>query len=211
MDKSMTIENVARNNADKIVSALKKNTANTGMNVYAANECELIGSPEGDMINLTLENGTASDKIFFFGTPLGISAEAPTVKKIWDAVAQTNRWDDDLANITDNNGTGAELFQEYNKRATRRPALLSSVTVVTDNQVQRSISIEKVIVPVNILNARTESVATKGVYTEFSETNLVSDVIVWGEFSGFSYLVKAGVTVQLNIKVHAVDKSVFKS
>ena len=210
------------NSKDKLGSIVKENT-NDLMNrlqevskedrnkvSYATDEMKVCGVVDGKLITLEITNGTLDDKKFFFGTPLGISAEAPSIKVIWDAIPAAQRWDADLALITDNNGTGAEFFQEINKRFVRRPVCISSLSVVTDDTDQRAVSPKKVLVPHNLGDSSERAMRFKGVYTEYNQTELIFEPTVLGEFAGLSYVVGAGVSVKMNFEISLSDQAVFK-
>jgi len=214
MNKEDSLDAVVTSNVANTMEALRKavNT-DTGTTVFAVDEATLLGCGQSEMINLTLENTLTTPIVVFLGTPIGISEEAASVKKIWDAIPTAQKWSnpDTLAGLKDNQGAGAVLLQEYNRRFVRRPMLISEISVVTDSTSQRSQSIEKVFVPANIEASRTEPMEYKGVYTEFNQYPLLKQPMVLGEFTGISYILQPETKVSLNIRIHAVDKSIFKS
>ena len=208
------LEAVVRANTARTISALQGTSSmENGKVTYAVDEGSVLGCGQSTMINLMLENTHSTNPIIvFLGTPLGIAEEAPSVKNIWDAIPAAQRWSgDSLSNLKDNQGDGAVLLQEYNRRFVRRPMAISGITVVTDSEAQRSQSIQKVFVPANIEAARTEPSSYKGVYTEFNETPLLDSPIVLGEYTGIAYKIAPATKVSLNISIMAIDKSVFKA
>jgi len=209
--KADTLGQVVKENTNDLMARLNEVSREDRNKIsYATDELKVCGVMDGKLITLELTNGTLNEKKFFFGTPLGISSEAPSIKTIWDAIPAVNRWDADLALITDNNGTGAEFFQEINKRFVRRPVCISSLTVVTDDTDQRAVSPKKVLVPHNLGDASERSMRFKGVYTEYNQTELIFEPTVLGEFAGLSYTLGAGVTVKMNFEIHLTDQAIFK-
>lgn len=194
-----------RDNELQVVDAIRKNAMESGAKAYAVNE-ELAGCSIGDIITLELENRSLVRKTIFFGTPLSISEEAPSVKSIFDAIPEDNRWDSELNLLIDNNGEGANFLQQINRRFVRRPHAIKGMVVVSNNEDQREISPKMVEVPVNLGDARSKSQEFKGVYTEFNEYDLVAKPTMLGDFCGVSYDLLAQTKVKINIHIIAVDQ-----
>jgi hypothetical protein len=86
------------NSKDKLGSIVKENTNELMTRLsevsredrnkvsYATDEMKVCGVVDGKLITLEITNNTVTDKKLFFGTPLGVSAEAPAIKTIWDAI-----------------------------------------------------------------------------------------------------------------------------
>ena len=193
-----------RDNQVQIVKEVKEAAVKSGSKPYLTSE-EISGCSVGDLITLELENDSDVKKQIFFGTPLSISEEAPSVPAILAQIPANERWDADLATLKDNYGAGAKMLQLLNRRFNRRPVVVKGITVVTTSEAQRSIAPRKVDVPVNPEDAKLRNEPFKGVYTEFTEYDMVNTVTVLGDFCGLKYEILPRTKIQVNFYIHAID------
>ncbi len=180
---------------------------NIANRIYNCDELSVMGysnMPSGQ-IQLSIANGTLTFKELFFGTPMGVSSEAPSIP-LWANIAQANRWDNDLANMTDNQGVGLPFYQELMKRILRKSLLVSFIDVICTDTAQRQLAPSIVQVPWNSpTDSKMNVMPYNAIYTEVNVTALLPKGSVIGEFFGLKYRVLPGQTVNFNIGVCGYD------
>jgi len=218
----MSTNNRVRTAADLLkestsdVSQLRQNIARIAKRVGTIDELKSVGRSQSDIITLSLANVTPKGKDpkdinLVFGTPLSVEEE---YKFIPLYTTMTNHFLDNKNYIHDNQGELCNFLRLLNRRFLRHPVAFEQVQVIIPsdtevNEAQASQPIKQIIAP---LNSSQDSFQQSGAFVprfkEYSGTFLLSKILPIGEFSGFSYLLKSGATINLNIQLAGVSQAV---
>lgn len=188
-----------------------------------AQELNLMGDGQSQMITLEITNASAEVIPIPLGTPLGSNVEVdwyPNLASNLVVGATGFPWNDPVNSLpvnSDNQGLGLTFLQAINARFLRHAVYVAQIEVITPDtalgQQQRSEKVRRIVIPYNSVD---DSCIKTGKFvpqfTEYTATTMLDKSgAILGDFHGILYNMLAGSTAQFNIYLQAIDTPTFKS